>query len=118
MKKNMRGLTLLELMIIVGIGGVMACLVLLGLVRACGGVDNKVQAEEAARKYLRELGYKEVAGVVCTEYDSDRDGYVSCTARAREGEGKMEALAVECATTVTFQNGCRLQKPGSSVQGR
>ncbi len=61
--------------------------------------------EEHARDYAVKMGMKPI-GVECMSYDTDGDGYVSCSI-AEEGK---RPFAVECSAWGSFNRGCRAQK--------
>lgn len=44
--------------------------------------------------------------VECTTYDTDGDGYVSCTVFRKD----KDPVAIECARGFSMNSGCRLQK--------
>lgn len=78
-------------------------------------VDQRPQAEQAAKAWASSLGYTEVIAV-CASRDTDVDGYVSCTVSAKRG-ASMDTIPVECARqTLTLNEGCRVQRPGGAVQ--
>lgn len=107
-KTHQRGATIAELLILTVIITIISLIVLGTCARAVKSDDG--QAETAARAFGRTLGL-DVRGASCVDYDSDGDGYVSCTLSVREGE-TTRVLAVECARAVTWATGCRMQKPG------
>ncbi len=58
-----------------------------------------------AEKFAREtLGFSDPI-VSCQNYDTDGDGYVSCTVSDRASKDRE---AVECSTWKNFNSGCRL----------
>lgn len=65
-----------------------------------------------ARQFLGRLGYQTVS-VECVDVDSDGDGYVSCTARVSDQNGKQELIPLECRGRFSWGSSCRLQTPGS-----
>ena len=78
---------------------VVLCPVTCALVRYTG--DQEV-ATEAANEWAKKL--PNVDGVECVTWDSDMDGYVSCTVYR---EGGLDPLYIECAGAWTLNNGCR-----------
>jgi len=73
--------------------------------------DHKAQAEKQAHTFAQQLGL-EVERIVCVNQDSDRDGYVSCTFKLKDGE----TTAFECVGDVwmSSKEGCR--EPKASVE--
>ena len=108
-----RGLTVAELMILVFVIGAITMVGVGTCARAVGTDDGTAETE--ARAFAKQLGLT-VRGVSCAGYDSDGDGYVSCTLSVTEGT-ESRVLAVECARAVSFNTGCRLQKPGMANGG-
>lgn len=107
MKKYKRGVTLLE--VIIGsiiISGIMVML-LVGMGRCSTVMSENPDVKADALRYAGELELKNPR-VSYAEYDTDHDGYISCTIAADD-----RVLAVECAAGGPFnvQKGCRLQKP-------
>lgn len=104
---------------------ILALLLALSLCSAC--VDEQ-KAKQGANSYARTMYPDcELAGASCMNYDSDGDGYVSCTISLRcteEYDGKKEkyneAVAIECAANpiMSWVEGCRAQKMQTSTQSR
>jgi hypothetical protein len=84
--------------------------------RGCASVTgmDKEKAEKEARNFGEGLGLK-VKGSQCVQTDSDGDGYVSCTLAVEGANGSTDIKAIECAATVSLNNGCRMQK--INIQG-
>lgn len=73
--------------------------------------ENTEKLEKSATDFTNKLGYQ-VKGVSCTSYDTDRDGYVSCSVSTNSGE----ILQIECASTYSmFNSGCRQTKLGTVI---
>ncbi len=101
MKSN-RGFTLAELMIAIAL----AAIVIIPIsIKACTGPETKHAATSEAVGFARDLGWK-VKGISCTDIDSDRDGYVSCTIALENGTNEF----VECRGAYSFGHGCRIPK--------
>lgn len=103
---NARGFTLYELLILIAGLGVIG-VILFGSVRSC--VSSGGKAKDEARRFVSEMGLR-VNGVTCSDRDTDRDGYVSCTVSV-DNDGKTHLEAIECAARYTWNDGCRMQKP-------
>jgi len=76
----------------------------------CGDIaDNNA---DNATKWAEDLGY-EVIAAKCGTFDSDDNGYVSCTIRVKDRE---ELIYVECPsiTRQIYENNCREQRIGTS----
>lgn len=74
---------------------------------ACRYIAGNEGAIEEAKVFAGHLPDGKDAEIECAGYDSDGDGYVSCTI-FREGQ---EPLFVECSRkTWTLTKGCRGQK--------
>jgi len=72
---------------------------------------NRTTAQTEARAYAQSLGLA-VQGVECALSDTDGDGYVSCTLAVREANGSIRLEPIECASAITINSGCRMQKMG------
>lgn len=108
MKKNNRGATVVEVMIVVFIAAVV-----FGIgARACMvGESQKKAAGSEVSGWASEMGYK-VHGVSCADVDSDGDGYVSCTVDIETSDGRRETRQIECRGAYSFGHGCRDPKLG------
>ena len=80
------------------------------LATSCSGPEQKNAAKKEAAQWAKELGI-EYTGISCADYDSDNDGYVSCTLAMKSGETKQ----IECRGAYSFGHGCR--DPKFSVRG-
>lgn len=115
MTKN-RGMTLVELMILIAVIGVVAALVVGVVFRGCvTGQSDKLTS--TAQAFGASMGLK-VQHANCVDRDSDGDGYVSCTLSVADKDGSTRLMPVECATSYSFNTGCRLQKPSAVVNER
>lgn len=77
------------------------------LTGACAAPDN---VKDQAMSFARSLGMTPI-GAQCMNYDSDQDGYVSCTVGLKDEHGTVSAMPIECAISLSLNNGCRMQKP-------
>ena len=114
MKKHNRGFTLIEMIVVAFI----ICIVVAigcGLALSISGGGNHADPKTEMEQYMTALGYTP-KGVVCTEMDTDHDGYVSCTGTYEE-EGKIKRIAAECAGGWTLMGdvneGCKQPKIGT-----
>ena len=109
-RPNRSGLTIIELLV-----GLAIVLVVGGaLFWAChGATDVNADAVQQAHEYATGLGL-DVKGTQCAKWDSDGDGYVSCTLALVEPDGAIQPMAIECAagfnTTGWMNDGCRVPK--------
>ena len=69
------------------------------------GRSEKVARVEAER-WARNVGV-EPTGVSCSGYDSDGDGYVSCSVGYKIADGSLRTIPLECARAFTLNEGCR-----------
>jgi hypothetical protein len=69
------------------------------------GRSEKV-AQAEARRWASAMGI-EAAGVSCSGFDSDDDGYVSCSVGYRVADGSLRTIPLECARAFTLNDGCR-----------
>jgi prepilin-type N-terminal cleavage/methylation domain-containing protein len=105
MKASRRGMTMVELMIVIAILGAMLALAMVGCGQCSGSAANKFEAEKEARSWAKNLGY-DLVGIDCADIDTDRNGYVSCTANIK-GQGR---IPIECKGKYNFGHGCREQR--------
>lgn len=105
MKSNARGFTLTELMIVIAIMGVFLAIAVTACIGATSGKETKEAATKDAKNFVEELGWK-ASGISCSDVDSDRDGYVSCTIALTNGTNEF----VECRGAYSFGHGCRIPK--------
>jgi prepilin-type N-terminal cleavage/methylation domain-containing protein len=103
MKKS-RGFTVVELIIVSAIIGALLTGVLLGVNRC----SPNSGVEEEARNYVKSLGIN-AEGFSCTKYDTDHDGYISCSVSYKE-DNKLVILPIECAVGWGKNDGCRSPK--------
>jgi hypothetical protein len=99
-----RGLTMIELVL----GIAILALFGIGLSRqACRQDQDNINRQ--AYSFAQGLGYKlrEGSQPMCQDYDSDGDGYVSCTVAV---EGAQQPIAIECKSDWAFGTGCRMQR--------
>lgn len=101
-----RGMTLAELMIVIGILGVASALVVWGCVSATAGEKQKLAAEAEVHTWAKAL-HLELEGVDCADIDSDGDGYVSCSVSVK-GQAVQD---IECRGAWSRGHGCRKPKP-------
>lgn len=97
-------------MVVVAILGAFATIVTFGCVSACSGPEQKNAAKAEAAVWAKDLGI-EYTGISCNDYDSDHDGYVSCTIALKSEETKQ----IECRGAYSFGHGCR--DPKLSIRG-
>lgn len=107
-------MTLIELMI----GLAVACcavgllLVLVFKVAAGGQADS---ASDKAREFATAMGL-DVVNAQCTSV-AGSSNYLSCTVSHREKDGSVHLKAIQCASKLSFNTGCRLVvgglQPGS-----
>lgn len=69
----------------------------------CSCISSKEHATVEAKKFAQELGMTD-AIVVCQEYDTNGDGYVSCTLKHGENLTPVECRVV----TDCIGSGCRI----------
>lgn len=101
-----KGLTLVELIIIVAIVGVLGA-ILFGSLRGCS-VDVDA-AQQAADEFKDNV--PGAINAVCVAQDSDNDGYCSCTVFRKEG---LDPMALECGcetACIRCSRGCKMALP-------
>ena len=112
MKRTSRGFTLAELMVIVALVVIVGAAALFGFARlfgGAGGIDHD-RAVRGAQEWARTMGVQPKA-VNCVDYDTDGDGYVSCSISHENKSGDIKIIAVECAGSLSWNEGCRTPKP-------
>lgn len=65
--------------------------------------------KDAADKYAEEIGMQD-AKTSCVDFDTDGDGYVSCSIATKRPDGTIQITPIECANPFGFRNGCRIPK--------
>lgn len=107
---NRSGFTVLELAITLIIV-IVICGAVFGACSNASGVNTTAQVQ--AQQYATGLGLH-VRGVQCANWDSDGDGYVSCTLAVADTDGNITPMAVECAAGFNMSgwmnDGCRMPK--------
>lgn len=102
-----KGVTLVEvfvggvIMIVISVGGV-------SFLMNCSGL-NKDTATKEATEWAKEVGI-ENANVSCVNSDTDSDGYISCTIAYKDDKGDLKVKAIECASKLSWNSGCRTPK--------
>lgn len=111
MRNRSSGFTLLQTIVVTAIIGLVLLVVIFGM-QGCNKAGE--EATQDAIKFGKNMG-ENITGVDCVKYDSDGDGYVSCTLFLRD----KPPFAIDCAahSLASWRNsGCRLQKPALRVQ--
>lgn len=95
---------------------------------AAMGQQNKVPPEQAAQKFVDDLGIKIQGKPNCTGADTDSDGYVTCTlALASPDENGSKILSLQCAgltgdgcndpgQTSVYAVGCKQTVPKMTIK--
>lgn len=74
-----------------------------------GCIDQRPGAESQARKWGADMGLN-ITNVSCANRDTDHDGYVSCTVGTKNDKGEIQLHAIECASKMSWNDGCRAPK--------
>lgn len=105
-----RGFTLVEMVIVIIIVYVFVSVLGVGCTSYLYADKARKRADSDALNYIRELhpDWTDVHAV-CQSIDSDGDGYVACTAAAKDSAGSPRDLPLECRHSVFFNyaRGCR-----------
>ena len=102
--KTKRGYTLVEVMIGVAVVGVFAAILVVPIGRRI--IDDNASALSQSRAWAHDMGL-EVQGVSCAAYDTDGNGYVSCSLASKRPDGTTEIIPIECASRFSMNSGCR-----------
>ena len=92
-------------------GVVVAIVIVVGLVVGLAMKYTPSDVSGDAREWATEMGYV-VQGVRCMDYDTDGDGYISCSVKTSES-----LLAIECAKGFSMNNGCRVATGKAADRG-
>lgn len=122
LKNSRNGMTLVEILLVMLIlGGFI--LFAIGGISSCGiggdGGSVQMNAQQQAMQYANFMYPNMNARAQCVEWDSDGDGYVSCTVvyDTKDGVGKD---AIECAAgwnlNGAINSGCRTPKMRATTQ--
>ena len=103
-RNKSRGVTLIEVMIVVAIIGIIGAIVF-GAVGGNFNGKNQSSANENASRFIKNMEL-DVAKVQCNGTDSDGDGYVSCMFKMTNGTMQQ----FECAGWSWNGEGCRIPK--------
>ena len=92
--RNTKGFTLIELLIVMAIIGI---LIAIGLSFLNSHNVDRYAAENAMRNHVQTL-YPELSNVkcLCSDQDTDMNGYVRCTATGVDGRGERIQITAEC----------------------
>jgi hypothetical protein len=71
-----------------------------------GFIDRSVATKELGVEFLTELNVRDAA-LACQGYDTDADGYISCTYTL---PGSETLHSIECAPGWFFKGNCRAQR--------
>lgn len=106
-KSKKRGFTLAELM---GVTAIVSIVFIGVFAASCSDSGQRNAAKQEATQWAKDLGL-EFTGISCADYDSDNDGYVSCTLAMKGGETKQ----IECRGAYSIGHGCR--DPKLNIRG-
>ena len=106
MRKQSKGFTLIELMIVLAVVGIV---LVLGVNVVAGFISRGDEAREAAITWTTEMGM-DTSAVSCADRDTDGDGYVSCNVAQKRSDGTVAVTPIECAVGWTMNSGCRTPK--------
>jgi hypothetical protein len=81
------------------------------LLAAGAGACSRDTAEREAGEWVGRSGIAGAATTQCADFDTDGDGYVSCTVSYRDRAGATQFVALECPGITSLGSACRLQKP-------
>ncbi len=88
--------------------GYLCAMVLAFVLGNIGCQQDVANMKRQANSFVIGLGYelKENSEPQCQDYDSDGDGYVSCTVAVKGGN----PMAIECKSDYALGSGCRMQR--------
>lgn len=78
-------------------------------------VLDKREAKKQAEVWARSMSLK-TDSIECVGYDSDGDGYVSCSISYKTETG-VEIIPIECSAAFTINDGCRSPKASIRFTG-
>ncbi len=81
-----------------------------------GCIEDGPEATHQGQIFAKQMLGWDNASVACLQYDTDGDGYVSCTAANNDSK---EIVAIECTGAYSWNDGCRLATgKGANVGGQ
>lgn len=102
-----KGYTVIEILIVMAIAGIFLIVIAGFLANCMGWNGNQEAAQKAAEEFAKEV--PNVKRVECVRFDTDNDGYISCTLF----RDNADPLPIECAKKWTLNKGCRAPKMSS-----
>lgn len=91
-------------------------LVFVAVLMSSGCLNHKEPAEKNAREYAKTM-LPDAEGVVCTNLDTDRDSYVSCTVKTKTGLVGLDCVGAQWPWVFPKNSGCKLPKLRGTVNG-
>lgn len=105
-----KGFTAAELIIVLGIVGVLLGILFMGVAGSCDAATHGQEMSRLASETATEMGYQDVVAI-CDGVDTDGDGKVSCTVTYSVPGGTRTSIPFVCPSRWSRSSTCQIRGP-------